>query len=286
MRKMVWFITGAGRGLGSEVAKAALAAGDQVVATGRKLEAVSEALGASEDLLTLRLDVTREDEAHAAVRAALEWFGRIDVLVNNAGYGQLGFFEELAPGQIERQFATNVHGAMTVTRAVLPHMRVQRSGHVITISSIAGLIGAAGGSAYHASKFAVEGWMECLHKELAPLGIVATVVEPGFFRTDFLDSSSVAWGEILVDDYAERSAEFRLWHDAKNQAQEGDPVKLARALLTLVEAETPPRRFVAGADAIRLADEELRKRLWELDAWRELSVSLSYEGTEPVTDIP
>ena len=274
-KQRVWFVTGAARGFGAEIAKAALDAGHQVVATGRKPDAVTAALGVSDSLLVAALDVTSENEIEAAVQATLDRFGRIDVLVNNAGYGQLGFFEELSPAQIERQFATNVFGAMNVTRSVLPVMRAQRSGHVITISSVSGLVGAAGGAAYPASKFAVEGWMECLHLELAPFGIATTVVEPGFFRTDFLDASSVAYGDIIVDDYAARSAEFRAWHDAKNQQQEGDPAKLAQALLTLSGSDAPPLRFVAGADALATAQQELNKRHAQLDGLRDLSASLA-----------
>jgi NAD(P)-dependent dehydrogenase (short-subunit alcohol dehydrogenase family) len=275
MSKNVWVITGAGRGLGAEIAKTALTAGHSVVATGRTPEAITEALGATDELLVAKLDVTRSEDAEAAVKAAVDRFGRVDVLVNNAGYGQLGFFEELSPAQIDQQFATNVIGAMNVTRAVLPVMRAQGTGHVITISSVSGLVGAGGASAYCASKFAVEGWMECLDQELAPMGIAVTVVEPGFFQTDFLDGSSVAYGDMEIDDYASRSAEFRAWHDAKNQEQEGDPGKLAAALLTLAGQDQPPLRFVAGADAVGFAEQELAKRRAEIDAWRDLSTSLA-----------
>jgi NAD(P)-dependent dehydrogenase (short-subunit alcohol dehydrogenase family) len=282
----VWVITGAGRGLGAEIAKAALSAGHSVVATGRKPGAVTQALGEADELLVAQLDVTDAEAAEAAVQAAVQRFGRVDVLVNNAGYGQLGFFEELSPAQIDQQFATNVLGAMNVTRAVLPVMRAQGTGHVITISSMSGLVGAGGASAYSASKFAVEGWMECLHQELSPMGIVVTVVEPGFFQTDFLDSSSVAFGDVKVDDYETRSAEFRAWHDAKNHEQEGDPAKLAAALLTLAELDEPPLRFVAGADAVALSEQELAKRHAEIDAWRDLSTSLGRPGVERVSAMP
>jgi NAD(P)-dependent dehydrogenase (short-subunit alcohol dehydrogenase family) len=284
--KKVWVITGAGRGIGAEMTKAALAAGHAVVATGRKPEAVAQALGEADELVVAKLDVTHADDAETAVQAAVDRFGRVDVLVNNAGYGQLGFFEELSPAQIDQQLATNVIGAMNVTRAVLPTMRRQRAGHVITISSVSGLVGAGGASAYCASKFAIEGWMECLHQELAPMGIAATVVEPGFFQTDFLDSSSVAFGERQIDDYSSRSAEFRAWHDDKNQEQEGDPAKLAQALLTLAEQEQPPLRFIAGADAVAIAEQELIKRHAEIDGWRELSTALGREGAQTVSTLP
>ncbi len=282
----VWVITGSGRGIGAEIAKAALSAGHSVVATGRRPEAVTQALGEADELLVAALDVTRAEDAETAVHAALRRFGRIDVLVNNAGYGQLGFFEELSPAQIDQQFATNVKGTMNVTRAVLPVMRAQGSGHIITISSMSGLVGAGGASAYCASKFAVEGWMECLHQELPSMGINVTVVEPGFFNTDFLDSSSVAFGDVAVDDYATRSVEFRAWHDAKNHEQEGDPAKLAAALLLLAEQDQPPLRFVAGTDAVTLSEQELAKRHAEIDAWRDLSTSLARTGVEQVSALP
>jgi NAD(P)-dependent dehydrogenase (short-subunit alcohol dehydrogenase family) len=284
--KNVWVITGAGRGLGAAIAKAALTAGHAVVATGRNPAAVMLALGEADELLVTKLEVTCADDAEAAVQAAVDRFGRIDVLVNNAGYGQLGFFEELSPAQINQQFATNVIGAMNVTRAVLPVMRAQGTGQIITISSVSGLVGAGGASAYCASKFAVEGWMESLHQELTPMGIATTVVEPGFFQTDFLDSSSVAYGEVPIDDYADRSAEFRAWHDAKNQEQEGDPGKLAAALLMLAGCDQPPLRFVAGADAVTFAEQELAKRHGEIEAWRDLSTSLARAGAEQVGALP
>src|SRR3954452_7382346 len=184
--KKVWFITGAGRGLGVDIAKAALAAGNAVVATGRNTDTVSAALGDADDLLIVKLDVTRTDDAQAAVAAAVDRCGRIDVLVNNAANFYGGYFEELAPAQIEHQLATALIGPMNVTRAVLPVMRQRRSGHIMSISSGAGLSGFEFNSAYAAAKFGLEGWMESLQAEVAPFGIATTIVNPGFFRTDLL----------------------------------------------------------------------------------------------------
>src|SRR5881409_3808882 len=203
--KKVWFITGAGRGMGVDFAKAALAAGHAVVATGRDTDAVAKAVGKSDDLLVVKLDVTNPDDAAAAARAAVDRFGRIDVLVNNAANFFAGYFEELTPEQIERQLGTLLIGPMNVTRAVLPVMRKQRSGHIISISSGAGLVGFEFCSAYAASKFGLEGWMESLQPEVAPFGITTTIVNPGFFRTELLTQESTAYAEPSLEDYAERN---------------------------------------------------------------------------------
>src|SRR5687768_1829344 len=201
----VWFITGAGRGMGADFAKAVLGAGHALVATGRDPGRLAERLGPSDDLLALKLDVTRREDAEAAVGSAVERFGRIDVLVNNAGTFEAGFFEELTPEQIERTLAANLVGQMHVTRAVLPVMRKQRSGHVITISSTAGLAsGVEFTSAYAASKFGLEGWMEALRVEVAPFGIHTTVVNPGFFRTELLSEQSTHYAESSTPDYDAR----------------------------------------------------------------------------------
>src|SRR3954452_5290485 len=204
--KRVWFVTGAGRGMGVDIAKAALAAGHFVVATGRSTDAVAKAVGEANDLLVVELDITSPESAEEAVRAALDRFARIDVLVNNAGNFFAGFFEELSPEQFEAQLKTNLLGPMNVTRAVLPFMRKQRSGHVVTITSTAGIVGGEMVSGYAAVKFGAEGWMESLAPEVAPFGIKATVVEPGFFRTELLEPASTTWAELAIDDYAERNA--------------------------------------------------------------------------------
>src|SRR3954469_6761490 len=245
--RRVWFITGAGRGMGVDIAQAALGAGHAVVATGRNTEAVADTVGEADDLLVVELDITSLSSAETAVQAAIDRFGRIDVLVNNAGNFYAGFFEELAPEQIERQLTTNLVGPMNVTRAVLPVMRKQRSGNVVSISSTAGIVGQEFCSAYAASKFGLEGWMESLRFEVEPLGIHTTIVEPGFFRTELLEKESTAYAELSLDDYAERTAETRPAWASMSGKQTNDPGKLAAALLTVVGQERPPLCSVAGA---------------------------------------
>src|SRR6476659_9439039 len=243
-KKKVWFITGAGRGMGVDIARAALAAGHEVVATGRNTDAVATAVGEADDLLVVELDITRLASAEAAVQAAVDRFGRIDVLVNNAGNFYAGFFEELTPDQIERSLATNLVGPMNVTRAVLPLMRKQRSGTLVTITSTAGIVGQEFCSAYAAAKFGVEGWMESLRFEIEPFGIHTMIVEPGFFRTELLTRESTAYAELSIADYAARSAETRPAWEAMSGKQTNDPAKLADALLSVVDQEPPPRRWV------------------------------------------
>jgi len=273
--KRVWFITGAGRGMGVDFAKAALAAGNAVVATGRNPEAVRTAVGDAEDLLVVRLDVTSTEDVEAAVKAAVDRFGRIDVLVNNAANFYGGYFEELTPAQIEDQLATGLLGPMNVTRAILPVMRQQRSGHIMSISSGAGLSGFEFNSAYCAAKFGLEGWMEALQPEVAPFGISTTIVNPGFFRTDLLTQESTSYATPTIADYAGRHAERVQWYESMNGQQEGDPAKLARALLTIVGQEQPPRRFLAGADAIAIAEQKAKDLQQQANALRDLSTSLA-----------
>ncbi|MCX5497034.1 SDR family NAD(P)-dependent oxidoreductase [Kaistia dalseonensis] len=267
-----WFVTGATRGIGAEITRAALAAGDSVVATGRDPARIEATFPDGGDrLLAVALDVTSEAQIKAAVAAAAEKFGRIDVLVNNAGYGQLGLFEETAPGDAEQQFATNVFGLFNVTRAVLPLMRQQRSGHIFNLSSIAGLRGGLGGSLYCASKFAIEGFSESLAQEIEPFGISVTVVEPGFFRTDFLDDTSVRLSTAGIADYAEVSAQIRSGYAARNHQQAGDPVKLAGVIVTLAGEEQPPFRYAAGSDAAEVFAAKIARLTAELEATRPLS---------------
>ena len=272
-----WFITGAGRGMGVEFAKAALAADHNVVATGRNPDAVPQALGEADDLLVVKLDVTSARDAEAAVEAAVDRFGSIDVLVNNAASFYAGFFEELTPEQMQRQITTSLIGPMNVTRAVLPVMRRQRSGHVVTISSSAGFAGFEYGTAYAASKFGVDGWMESLAPEVEPFGIHVTVVNPGFFRTELLTEQSTNYADQTIEDYAERNDAQREFWDGMNGTQGGDPAKLAQALLTLADEERPPLRFIAGADAIAQAEEKLAERRQQIDSYRDLSSSLALE---------
>jgi NAD(P)-dependent dehydrogenase (short-subunit alcohol dehydrogenase family) len=268
-----WFITGASRGFGALIAEQALERGDNVVATARDPERVASRLGDSPNLLAVALDVTNDAQAHAAADAAAARFGRIDILLNNAGFGLLGAVEEATSQEIERIYATNVFGLLAVTRAVLPHMRRQRSGHVLNISSIGGYAASAGWGVYCSTKFAVEGLTEALALELKPLGIHATVIEPGFFRTDFLDARSLSVSPSQIDDYAETAGAMRSFAASANHAQPGDPAKLARALLTLVDAGDPPLRMPFGSDAVRRIETKNAFVAQELARWRDLAVS-------------
>jgi NAD(P)-dependent dehydrogenase (short-subunit alcohol dehydrogenase family) len=275
--KKTWFITGAGRGMGVDIAKAALAAGHNVVATGRKPEAVAAAVGELDELLVVKLDVTSTHDAEAAVQAAVDRFGGVDVLVNNAASFYAGYFEELTAEQMEQQLVTSLVGPMNVTRVVLPVMRRQRSGHVVTISSSAGFAGFEYGTAYAASKFGVDGFMESLAPEIEPFGIHVTVVNPGFFRTQLLTAESTNYAPATIEDYAERNAAQHEFWESMNGKQGGDPAKLAQALLTITELDQPPLRFIAGADAIAQAEEKLAERQAQIDAFREMSSSLSLD---------
>ena len=276
--KKIWFITGASRGMGVDFAQAALAAGQAVVASSRNSDRVSKALGQSNNLLAVKLDVTSRADAEEAVWAAVDRFGRIDVLVNNAANFYAGYFEELTPEQMERQLGASLIGPMNVTRAVLPVMREQRSGHIISISSAAGL--AAGYefvSAYAASKFGLEGWMESLHAEVAPFGINTTIVNPGFFRTELLTEQSTQYAGSSIEDYDERRAQQLEFWKAQNGQQTGDPAKLARAIITIASQEPPPRRFIAGVDAIATAKQKVADLQDDIDSNRELSTSLAFD---------
>jgi NAD(P)-dependent dehydrogenase (short-subunit alcohol dehydrogenase family) len=274
----IWFITGASRGLGLDVARAALAAGDKVVATSRRADAVTKALGAQDAVLAVELDVTKRDQPQKAIAAAVERFGRIDVLVNNAGYSLFGALEECSPEEIETQYATNVLGVIAVTRAALPVLRKQRSGHIVNVSSLAGMMSAAGMTLYCSSKFALEGLSEGLAAELAPFGIKLTIVEPGAFRTDFLADSSAVFSAGTIDDYETTiTGEVRRACKAFNGSQGGDPVKLANAIVRLANEAEPPLRFAAGRDAVEGIESVLENRRKALDAWRDLSLSMALE---------
>src|SRR4051812_21449839 len=275
-----WLITGAGRGMGVEFARAALAAGHNVVATGRDPDSVRSAVGEHENVLVTALDVTDPHSAQNAVATAIDRFGRVDVLVNNAGSFLAGFFEELTTEQMRSQIETNLFGPMTVTRAVLLVMRRQRSGLVISISSGAGVSGGASGSAYSASKFALEGWMEALAGEVEPFGIRTMIVEPGFFRTELLTPESTTFGELSIDDYDEARAQVNAFWTSMNGKQAGDPAKLARALVELADSTEPPLRWAAGEDAVEGIEDKARLLLAQVDAHRELSTSLAHEDAK------
>lgn len=276
--KRVWFITGASRGIGALIAEAALADGNAVVAAGRNVNAIVERLGQLEGLLPVALDVTNEAQAAAAVQAALDKFGRIDVLINNAGFGLLGAVEESADRDIRRMYDTNVFGLLNVTRAVLPVMRANRAGHVINISSIGGYRGAAGFGVYSSTKFAVEGITEALRDELKPLGIHATVVEPGYFRTDFLDASSLTVAPNVIADYENTSGAVRRKAAQLNHSQPGDPKKLADAMVVLVDAPQPPLRLPLGTDTLAAIEAKNVYVTQEMQTWRALSASTDFPG--------
>ncbi|MER5847734.1 SDR family NAD(P)-dependent oxidoreductase [Streptomyces sp. NPDC002012] len=274
----VFFITGAGRGLGADIARQALSAGHRVVATGRRPERVLETLGGEqENLLATALDINDPAGAQSAARAAVDRFGRIDVLVNNAANFYAGYFEEISDAQMRQQIETNLFGPMNVTRAVLPVMRAQRDGHIITISSLAGAVGLEFCVAYAAAKFGVEGFMESLRYDVEPFNIRTTIVEPGFFRTELLVDASTTWAELSIDDYAERTAATKKVWESMNGQQAGDPAKLAAALLTIAGQEQPSARFVAGADAIEAVTAKAKELLAQAEASRELGACLAHD---------
>jgi NAD(P)-dependent dehydrogenase (short-subunit alcohol dehydrogenase family) len=279
MTNTVWFITGSARGMGIDLAKAALSAGHSVIATARDAAKVTSALGEHENLLALSLDITDPAASVSAAKAAVERFGRIDVLVNNAGNFYAGYFEEISDAQMRKQMETNFFGPLNVTRAILPVMREQRSGHVITISSAAGLIGQEFCAAYAASKFALEGWMESLRYDVAPYGINTTIVEPGFFRTELLvEGASSIWPELSIEDYAERTEQTIAVWKSMNGLQRGDPAKLGQALVSIAAMDTPPLRFVAGADVVAGAEQKAQLLLSQVDAHRELSSNMAIDA--------
>ena len=270
----VWFITGAGSGIGAATARAALAAGDRVVATGRNLDKVRRALGdgAGANLVFVPLDVGNEAQAKIAVDEAVKAFGRIDVLVNNAGYSLLGNFEETSTAEIEGLLSTNLYGVMHVMRAVLPVMRQQRSGRIINISSLAGIVGFKHCGAYAAAKFAVEGLSLSVAQEVERFGIKITVVAPGFFRTDLLDAQNAKYAASTIADYAAEGTAEAMW-SGYDGAQQGDPAKLADAFVKMASMENPPKQFLAGSDALAVARPALEGRLEEIRAFEDLSRS-------------
>ena len=276
----VWFITGASRGFGARITAEALSRGDAVVAAARNPQAIEKQFGKSERLVAVKLDVTSETQAHEAAGIAVKAFGRIDVLVNNAGYGLLGGIEEASAEETQRVYATNVFGLLNVTRAVLPHMRRQRSGHVINISSVGGYVGYPGWGIYGSTKFAVEGISEALTAEVKPLGIRVTVVEPGFFRTDFLDDQSVVRTSQEIADYAETVGKTRAHAGVANHTQPGDPRKLAKAFMVLVDAKEPPTRLQLGSDTVARVEAKHAHVERELSAWRDLALSTDFTAQD------
>lgn len=274
-----WFITGASRGFGALVAERALARGDAVVATARSPRTIVDRLGEQPNLLALALDVTDETQVRTAVEAAIARFGRIDIMLNNAGFGLMGAVEEASAAEVEAVYRTNVFGLLNVTRGVLPHMRAARSRRVLNISSIGGYRGAAGFGVYSSTKFAVEGLSEALHAELAPLGIHVTVIEPGYFRTDFLDASSLSVSPVILDDYAATAGRVRSVATGLNHAQPGDPEKLGQVLVDFADVASPPVRLPLGSDTVAAIEAKHASDAAILDQWRSVSVSTDFDAS-------
>ncbi len=277
-KSKVWFITGASRGFGIEIAKAALKTGDKVVATVRSNpELLLKRLNYNENLFVPILDVNDKALVQRSVKDALEQFGSIDVLVNNAGYGLLGAIEETSNEEIRQNYETNVFGLLNVIREILPHMRKKRSGHIINLSSVGGLAGFAGWGLYCSTKFAVEGITESLALDLALLGIHATTVEPGFFRTDFLDSSSLITSENIIADYTETAGAMRSQMSLVNKKQPGNPEKLAKALITLANSNHPPVHLMLGKDTLDIYRQKIVTIEKEIQDWHDIIISTDYD---------
>src|SRR5215831_14216010 len=276
MANRVWFITGASKGFGMELTKAALETGDRVIATARNPKTIEDAFGEQDRLLALKLDVTNEQQAKNAVNAALKQFGQIDILVNNAGRGLLGAVEEVTAEEIRSAIAVNVEGTLNVSRAALPSMRARRSGHILNLSSVGGFVSWPGWGIYCATKFMMEGFSEAMHAELKPLGIKVTIIEPGPFRTDFLDASSLERTRNVISDYAETAGAARQWADSSHNAQPGDPAKAAAAMVRITEVENPPLRLQLGADCLAAVESKLEQVKTELNQWRDLATSTAF----------
>jgi NADP-dependent 3-hydroxy acid dehydrogenase YdfG len=272
----VWFITGASTGFGYDLAEYLLSAGATVVATARKPEAL-DALTAKypKTSLKLAMDVTKQEQVDEAIKSALTWFGRIDVLVNNAGYGMVGAIEESQPSEFGPMFETNVFGLVRVTQAVLPQMRARKSGHIVNLSSIGGLVGLAGFGMYNATKFAVEGLSEALFHELKPLGIGVTIVEPGPFRTEFLGRSYTPAAKH-IEDYEQSAGKMRKYAEDQNGKQPGDPKRAVVAIVKAVESANPPLRLLLGANTIPRFQAKLDAQLKDLSDWRETTIGADF----------
>jgi NAD(P)-dependent dehydrogenase (short-subunit alcohol dehydrogenase family) len=276
MARKVWLITGASKGFGRELTKVALDAGDTVVATARNPKTIDEAFGKHDRLLTLRLDVTSEQQAKEAVDTALKQFGQIDVLVNNAGRGLVGAVEEVTSEEVRAAFAVNVEGTLNVLRAALPSMRARKSGHILNLSAVGGFVSWPGWGIYCATKFMVEGFSGAMQAELKPLGIKLTIIEPGPHRTDFLDASSLQRSKNVIGDYGETAGAAREWADHAHNSQPGDPAKAAAAMVKITEVENPPLRLQLGADCVAAVEAKLDQVKVELNQWRDLAMSTAY----------
>jgi NAD(P)-dependent dehydrogenase (short-subunit alcohol dehydrogenase family) len=279
----VWFVTGSSRGLGLEIARAALAAGHRVVATARNPADLRDLVGAHpENARALALDVTDPRAARAAVQATVSAFGRIDVVVNNAGYGNVCSIEDMTDADFRAQLETNFFGVVNVTRAALPVLRKQREGHFLQISSIGGRRGSPGLSAYQSAKWAVEGFSEVLSLETRPLGIRVTIVEPGGFRTDWAGASMRI--DPVQSDYEQTVAAFS--RNVRQHPAHGDPAKAAQAILEVAEMPDPPRRLLLGTDALFLARVVNAERTAEDEKWKALSASTDVDGVGDFADSP
>ncbi len=278
----IWFITGCSKGLGRALAETVLEQGETVVLTARNLQQIEDlVIRFPNRTLAVKLDVTKPEEVREAVKQAIAKFGRIDVLVNNAGYGVLGAIEEVNDEEVRSQFETNFFGVLEVLRTVLPYMRQQRSGHILNISSVGGFVSYAGTGIYNGTKFALEGISEALAQEVTPIGIKITIVEPGGFRTDFVTRSLVIT-DIQINDYEPVIGEMRQGArdilDQKLEFQEsGDPKKAALAMIKAVDSENPPLRLVLGEDAIYAINAKLESVKTELDAWKEVSLNTAFD---------
>ena len=276
--KKVWFITGSSTGFGRELAEELLEQGHKVVATARKPESLNDlATKFPETARSVKLDVTKPDEVRAAIAEAVKEFGRIDVVVNNAGYGLIGAVEEASIDQIRHQFETNVFGALDVIRAVLPQLREQKGGHILNLSSVGGFVGFPSSGHYSATKFALEAYSESLSKEAEHLGIKVTIVEPGAFRTDF-NGRSLAVAENQLPDVYPSTKFFSDWLIENDGKQPGDPRKAAQAMIKAVEAEDTPLRLVLGEDAITTIEADIDAVSKNIAEWRKIGVETNFEG--------
>ena len=278
--KKVWFITGSNSGFGLSLTKAVLEKGDCVVATTRHPEQIKDLIEQYSDIAkAVTLDITKADEISSAIDTALATFGRIDVLVNNAGFGTLGAVEEIEDEQVRKQFEVNCFGTLSLTKALLPHFRQRKSGHILNVSSVGGFTAFPGTGIYCATKFAIEGYSEALAKEIAPLGIKLTLVEPGAFRTEFA-GDSLATPENQIDDYESTAHKFVKMQEQSSGEQPGDPDKAAQAMIKVVESDNPPMRLVLGEDALEATRKKIESFQKELDEWEKVTLSTSFEDAK------
>ena len=276
----VWFITGSNSGFGRSLTEAVLAKGDKVVATTRHPEEIEDLVKQYTDTVkVVRLDITDKEEIGKAIDTALQTFGQIDVLVNNAGFGTLGAVEEISDDKVRYQFEVNCFGTLNLTKAMLPHFRQRKSGHILNVSSVGGFTSFPGTGIYCATKFALEGYSEALAKEIAPLGIKLTLIEPGAFRTEFA-GDSLATPDEQIDDYEETAHKFVNMQSEMSGEQPGDPDKAAQAMIKVVESDNPPMRLVLGEDALEATRQKIETFQKELNEWEDVTLSTSFEDAK------